>query len=91
MNKPEWLDKWAIDEDDIIAIQQGGCASGAFMPAVTYHTAVEHMSEYGDEILQYIEDSYGEIPAPIKGESWSGIAVYYFSMAVELWASGTEI
>ena len=86
---PAWIDQ-DITPYDIAAIVQGGCASGAYMPAVTYHTARETMNEQGDEVLKYIEESLGELPSPPTGESWSGIAIHYLSMAVELWAGGVE-
>ena len=92
-NQPEWLE-YPLSPADVAAINQGGCASGSFMPAVTYHKAIETMSEHGDDVLQYIEDNYGELPQPNKGEigmySWAGMAVFYLSMAVELFASSLE-
>lgn len=86
---PAWIDQ-DITGCDVAAIVQGGCASGAYMPAVTYYQARETMSEHGDDVLQYIQDSYGEIPKVRDDESWSGIAVFYLSVAVELWASSVE-
>ena len=47
------------------------------------------MAEHGDDVLQFIKDEIGELPQPARDESWSGIAVYYLSHAVELWASTT--
>jgi len=82
---PEWVDQ-DITGRDIAAICQGGCESGAYMPAVTYHEATQTMAEHGDEVLEYIEDAYGELPDVPRGESWSGIAVHFLSCAVELWA-----
>ena len=86
---PAWIDQ-DITPCDLAAICQGGCASGAYMPAVTYRAAVVTMSEHGDDVLQFIEDVCGELPRVPKGESWSGIAVYFLSTAVELWASWIE-
>ena len=85
---PRWIDQ-DIDPSTVISICQGGCASGAYMPAVTYHTALKTMGEHGDDVLQYVEDSHGELPSPNAGESWSGLAVFYLSCAVESWASAT--
>ena len=85
INYPLWIE--SMSPCDMIAIYEGGCASGSYMPAVTYHAANKTMSEYGDSVLEYIEDSYGNLPQPINGASWSGLAVYYLSMAVELWVS----
>jgi hypothetical protein len=82
---PEWID-FDISPRDVAAILQGGCASGAYMPAVTYHRAVATMAEHGDDVLQFIEDCCGELPQPAMGESWSGLACFYLSYAVELWA-----
>ena len=80
----------AVDKNpspyDVAAICQGGCASGSWMPAVTYHVALANMTENGDEVLQYIEDALGELP-DVKGQSWAGMACAYVSTAVELWAS----
>ncbi len=86
---PAWISQ-DISPSDVAAILQGGCASGAYMPAVTYHQALETMKEHGDDVLQYIEDALGELPTPAKSESWSGLACFYLSCAVELWASSVE-
>ncbi len=86
---PAWIDE-DISPNDVAAICQGGCASGAYMPAVTYYKALKTMQEHGDDVLQYIEDNMDELPAPKKGESWAGMAVFYLSVAVELWASSVE-
>lgn len=83
---PEWID-FDISPRDVAAILQGGCASGAYMPAVTYHRAVATMAEYGDDVLQFIEDCWGELPNPPKDASWSGLACFYLSTAVEVWAA----
>lgn len=86
---PRWIDQ-DISPNDVAAILQGGCASGAYMPAVTYHQAIATMSEHGDAVLQYIQDALGELPKPSDDESWSGMACFYLSAAVELWASYAE-
>ena len=85
---PRWIDQ-DISPSDIAAIIQGGCASGAYMPAVTYHLALKTMQDHGDEVLQYIEDAIGELPE-VKGQSWGQMACTYLSCAVELWASNAE-
>lgn len=87
---PKWISK-DLDGNDIVSIQYGGCESGAYMPAVTYHQAKKIMAKYGDEVLDFIEDCIGEIPAPKKGESWAGINCFYLSTAVELWAAQFEV
>ena len=86
---PEWIDS-DISARDVAAICQGGCACGAYMPAVTYHTARETMNEHGDDVLQFLEDYSDGIPEVPRGESWAGIAVFFLSYAVELWASMAE-
>ena len=88
-SRPKWVDE-GMEIEDIQAINQGGCSSGAYMPAVTYHQALETMSEHGNDVLQYLQDQYGELPRPRDDESWRGIAVHYLSCAVERWASGLE-
>lgn len=86
---PEWIES-DISPSDVAAILQGGCASGAYMPAVTYYQAIQTMSEHGDDVLEYIENNIGELPSPPKDTSWSGLAVFYLSFAVELWAVCVE-
>lgn len=85
---PAWINQ-DITAYDVAAIIEGGCASGAYMPAVTYHTANDIMAEHGDDVLEYIEDAIGELPS-VDGESWKGMAVKYLSAAVELWCSSIE-
>ena len=86
---PNWIDS-DISPYDIAAIIQFGCASGAYMSAVTYDKALATMAEHGDDVLQYIEDALGELPKPPDSASWSGITCHYLSCAVELWASSVE-
>jgi hypothetical protein len=82
---PAWIEQ-DICPATIASIAQGGCNSGAYMPAVTYHSALRTMAECGDDVLQYINDQISELPAPSADESWSGMACFYLSTAVELWA-----
>ena len=72
---PPWIDA-DIYTAQIAAIIEGGCASGAYMPACVYADARRTMGEHGDDVLAYIEDSWGEVPPPKPGESWSGLACY---------------
>jgi hypothetical protein len=44
------------------------------------------MAKHGDEVLQFIEYHYGDIPQQREITSWAGISVYYLSVAVELYA-----
>ncbi len=73
---------------------RGGCASGCYMAAVTYVTAMQTMSQHGDDVFDFIEQIYGEIPMPAETDfrrgQWSGLACWYLSFAVELWAAGIE-
>jgi hypothetical protein len=86
---PDWLE--SLDADitagEVAAILKGGCASGALVLAVIPHIANDTMTEYGDDVLGFIEDHLEELPGIPSGASWSGIAVHFLSSAVELWAS----
>lgn len=86
MNQPDWI-REELSPCDIAAISHGGCDSGAYMPAVTNHLAEETMAEHGDNVLDYIQDAIGELPTPPSGASWSGLACFYLSQAVELWVA----
>jgi hypothetical protein len=61
VNVPSWIEQ-DIAASTIASIAQGGCASGAYMPAVTYWTASDVMAAYGDDVLDYIHESTGELP-----------------------------
>ncbi len=87
---PSWVERRDISPNDIAAIVQGGCASGAYMPAVTYYDARNTMTRHGDDILQFLQDTTGELPKPRDEKSWSGMACFYLSCAVELWASEVD-
>lgn len=87
---PPWIDQ-DITCATVAAILEGGCESGAYMPAVTYHDALVTMTARGDAVLQFIEDEYGSLDdldllALRDGDSWSGFACRVLSIAVELWA-----
>ena len=87
-DQPEWLTEMgAIDSAyELAAIIQGGCASGAYMSAVTYYTANKIMAEYGDDVLEYLDNEGGfELSIDVIKESWSGLAVKLLSIAVECW------
>jgi hypothetical protein len=86
---PPWISQ-DLTFYDAAAICQGGCASGAYMPAVTYWQAIQTMSQHGDEVLDYITDFLGELPPIRSDSSWGQIAVVYLSSAVELYASRAE-
>jgi len=86
-NQPDWIE-YDLGVDDIRSIQEGGCASGAYMPAVTYYKATETMANYGDDVLNYILGAYGELPTLANPVSWGETAVHYLSCAVELYANG---
>ena len=86
---PPWIDQ-DITCYDVASIIQGGCASGAYMPAVTYYQANKTMSEYGDDVTEYIDSAYGEIPQIKSSESWSSYNCTLLSWAVELWAMSVE-
>ena len=88
---PVWMEE--LTPADIAAVNQGGCDSGAYMPAVTYSTAVETMAIHGDQVLEYIYDHLGEVPQPSTAfdtSTWSARCCFYLSYAVELFCSMHE-
>jgi len=96
-NLPEWWPSCDLSISEISGIQYGGCAGYAYMPAVDYSRANEHMSKYGDEVLSYLDDMceqwpISELPAIPGGySSWSGLATYYLSLAVECYVSQYDV
>ena len=83
---PPWIES-DISWDTVRDIVHGGCDSGAYMPAVTYHVALEVMSEHGDDILDYLD---GDVPAFSDSTSWAGYACRILSAAVERWAMNID-
>lgn len=90
---PAWIDQ-DISPSEIAAIVQGGCASGAYMPAVTYYDAGQTMEKWGDDILNYLDeyadgDDLGTVSLDnfVLDDVWLGLSVHLLSSAVELWAS----
>lgn len=87
ITQPDWI-AYPLTAMDVASICQGGCESGSYMPAVTYHKAIDTMARHGDDVLEYIEWAFGYIPQPERGEGWGQLACRYLSTAVELWAGG---
>lgn len=83
-DQPEFLQFMGeIDSvSELIAIYQGGCASGACMPAVTYATALECMFKHYDSVESQI-GYMGEITFNITEKTFSSFCVNLCSMAVE--------
>ena len=79
-----------LDDYDIEAVRQGGCASGAYMPAVTYCIAVECMYKFGHEIVEYFDrQGYGTwheaLQLDPQNDTYAGWCVRVVSLAVEHW------
>jgi hypothetical protein len=55
---PLWVDITLIGEDVSwwFDLAQHGCASGMYMPAVTYHEARDTFKRYGAEMLDFLAD-----------------------------------
>ncbi len=82
---PAWIDL-SISPQQIAAIVQGGCASGAYMPACWYDDARDTMSRHGDEVLDFIRQVSDDLPAPPNDASWAQMASIYLATAVDSWA-----
>lgn len=80
---PAWMDQ-DVSPTDIAAIVQ-------YMPAVTYHEALETMRQHGDEVFTYLEErdllELALENVPESSRSWAGLASHFVSTAVEAWAN----
>jgi len=84
---PRWIDR-DITLGDIVSISEGGCASGAYMQAVTYRDAIATMFKYGDDVLNYLEREGVDFTEYLRGdESWGGVCCSILSLAVDTWAT----
>jgi hypothetical protein len=85
---PSWIDQ-DITIGEVCQIVDFGCASGAYMPAVTYSSALNTMERYSVEVFDWLDD-YGpsakEVLANSGAHSWSSIACDILSAAVESWS-----
>ena len=86
---PAWIDQ-DITVGTVTNIVQDGCESGVYMPAVVYAAALDTMCQHGDNVLQYIDDTLGELPTVPSDIGWSTLACRYLSIAVELWAASVD-
>ena len=97
-----WLeDMWSDAEitPQLVAIladcSQLSKRQGAFnWPKVDYYQASRTMEKHGDNVLQYLGEVCGEIPAPRRDLTelgWSGLAHHYLSTAVEKWAKDAAV
>jgi hypothetical protein len=84
---PEWIDQ-DILLGQIEDIFLGGCDSGAYMPAVTYHEALKTMHEHGSKVFDFLEEHDFNTTALIYSAtaSWPAWACKLVSAAVEHWA-----
>jgi uncharacterized protein YggL (DUF469 family) len=93
-NQPTFIKSMgAIDSiSELQAIQEGGCASGAYMPAVTYHTANKCMTDHSDEVetllVQHGVEAFTFNP---ETDSWYCFASKLVSAAVELWVNQFDL
>jgi hypothetical protein len=71
---------------DVMAVYQSGCDSGAWINACTCHLAMKTMLDYGNEVLDFLERSGGEVMVNISERAgWFGLACHLVSRAVEEW------
>lgn len=82
---PAWIEQ-DITGFDVRCIAQGGCASGAYMPAVTYYQAKQTMAQHGDDIVDFIVERLGTQGLNTDSDSFGGMCCELVSTAVELWA-----
>lgn len=85
---PAWIEQ-DITVCTVRAICQGGCVSGAYMPAVTYFDAKHTMAEHGEEIFDFITDHLGDSGLDNDCTSFGMKCCAWMSCAVELWALKT--
>ena len=88
-NAPAWINEvQKITVYDLQSIAQGGCESGAYMPATTYYDAKEVMHKHGDDITDSITDLFEDgIKYDIADDTWAGFCSKVYSMAVENWVN----
>jgi len=87
---PEWIRGDDIDTAAVAAIVEGGCASGAWMPAVTYHMARETICKYSDAIDKYLAGSGIDLAEHLTlkpNQAIDCLLCDIVSLAVEQWTA----
>ena len=87
-DQPDFIESMGAVEDvaELIAIYEGGCHSGAYMPAVTYFTAKKTFIEFEGVLCDYV-DGYGLALDLDKGDCFSNFCAKVCSAAVESWVN----
>ena len=88
--QPDFMQFEQMGVDSVAELQSiinSGCASNAHR-SVYYYDAAQCMALHGDDVLEYIENVLGELPAIEIGTSWNQIASVYLTTAIELWCGG---
>lgn len=85
---PAWIEQ-DITCSDVAAVLQGGCESGAYMPAVTYHQALATMAEHDEAILDMVKNTGATVPDVLE-VGWYRFACWLVSAAVESWCADIE-
>lgn len=76
----------SISAGQVIEVAKHGCSGGSWMPCVTYHTAMQIMSDHGDAVISYLEEcGIEELTFNLDSTHWYGFASTILSMAVEYW------
>jgi hypothetical protein len=88
---PEWIDDKTFNTYQVGGIIEGGCSSGAFMPAVYYTNALKVMNKHGNDVFDYLTTWLDKLPRPPKDQSWSGLASFYLCFAIDHWAHNHEL
>lgn len=83
-NQPDWVPV-PIRLKDLMAVSWWGPEKWAYPPAHNPITAIETMTEHGEKVFDYIYVYYGHVPNFPKGLSWSGIAVHYLCIAINIY------
>jgi hypothetical protein len=88
-DQPEFLQFMGVIDSvgELLSIYEGGCASGAYMPAVTYHTANQCMASDASGSVEEEIEHYEEITFNPATESFSQFASKLCAMAVESYVS----
>ena len=85
LDVPRWVER-DITVGQVRSIAEGGCGSGAYMPAVEGYTALQTMAEHGDAVVHWLEDYADAFELNPLAESWAGFASRVLTYAVDVWA-----
>jgi len=85
---PLWVDPSGSIRRDLVLYMADTGSESNLLQTTWYSDALQVMTLYGNEVLEYIENNLGEVP-PFPIDNWGHLAISLVTLAVDLWVFQT--